>query len=115
MQPDETKPPLRFRKSRIAWSVFWGLACVLLIVLWVRSYRWTEIVILPISSSCSFELGHTPGTYGIGIITSAQPPQFIQLPIEDSAQPRDPQLPSPIWGKFVSTGGESVAFVPAWF
>ena len=29
---------MRFRKLRIAWSVVWGIACVLLIVLWVRSY-----------------------------------------------------------------------------
>src|SRR3954466_10399403 len=29
---------MRFRKLRIAWSAGWGLACVLLIVLWVRSY-----------------------------------------------------------------------------
>jgi hypothetical protein len=29
---------MKFRKLRIAWSVFWGLACLLLIVLWVRSY-----------------------------------------------------------------------------
>jgi|SRR4051794_1936312 hypothetical protein len=29
---------MRFRKLRIAWSVFWGLACVVLIALWVRSY-----------------------------------------------------------------------------
>ena len=28
---------MRFRKLRIAWSVFWGLAAVLLVVLWVRS------------------------------------------------------------------------------
>src|SRR3954470_12360641 len=42
MQPDNSKPPLRFRKLRIAWSVFWGLACVLLIVLWVRSYGWED-------------------------------------------------------------------------
>jgi hypothetical protein len=28
---------MRFRKLRIAWSVFLGLACVLVIVLWVRS------------------------------------------------------------------------------
>jgi hypothetical protein len=28
---------MRFRKLRIAWSVAWGIACVLLIVLWVRS------------------------------------------------------------------------------
>ncbi len=29
---------MRFRKLRIAWSVVWGVICVLLIVLWVRSY-----------------------------------------------------------------------------
>jgi hypothetical protein len=29
---------MRFRELRIAWSVFWGVATVLLIVLWVRSY-----------------------------------------------------------------------------
>jgi hypothetical protein len=29
---------MRFLKLRIAWSVVWGLAAVLLIVLWVRSY-----------------------------------------------------------------------------
>jgi hypothetical protein len=29
---------MRFRKLRIAWSVGWGIACVLLIALWIRSY-----------------------------------------------------------------------------
>lgn len=29
---------MRFRKLRTAWSVFWGMATVLLIVLWVQSY-----------------------------------------------------------------------------
>ena len=33
---------MRFRKLRIAWSVVWGLAAVLLIVLWVRSYWWVD-------------------------------------------------------------------------
>ncbi len=33
---------MRNQKLRIAWSVVWGLACVLLIVLWVRSYRWMD-------------------------------------------------------------------------
>jgi hypothetical protein len=33
-----------YRKLRIAWSVGWGFALVLLVVLWVRSYwRWDEI------------------------------------------------------------------------
>jgi hypothetical protein len=30
---------MRYRKLRIAWSVVWALAAVLLIVLWVRSYE----------------------------------------------------------------------------
>ena len=33
---------MRFRKLRIAWSVLCGMACVLLIVLWVRSYWFTD-------------------------------------------------------------------------
>jgi hypothetical protein len=37
----------RFRKLRIVWSVFWGLACVLLIVLGIRSYWHMDIVAIP--------------------------------------------------------------------
>src|SRR5438045_559825 len=33
---------MRFRKLRIAWSVMCGIICVLLIALWMRSYRWHE-------------------------------------------------------------------------
>src|SRR6187431_2373803 len=33
---------MRFRQLRIAWSVVWGVAAVLLIVLWVRSYWWID-------------------------------------------------------------------------
>ena len=35
---------MRFRKLRIAWSVFWGVAAVLLTVVWVRSYWWSDVV-----------------------------------------------------------------------
>jgi hypothetical protein len=35
---------MRFRKLRIAWSVGCGIACVLLICLWVRSYWWLDII-----------------------------------------------------------------------
>jgi|tagenome__1003787_1003787.scaffolds.fasta_scaffold19770994_1 hypothetical protein len=41
---------MRFRKLRIAWSVFWGLACILLIVLWVRSYFVYDTAYCPLSS-----------------------------------------------------------------
>src|SRR5689334_19264816 len=57
MQPDKTKPLLRFRKLRIAWSVFWGLACVLLIVLWVRSYWCSDVFNGPGKFSMSTENG----------------------------------------------------------
>lgn len=35
--------PTRYRKLRIAWSVWWGVVAVLLVILWVRSYRWYDI------------------------------------------------------------------------
>src|SRR3954464_13617438 len=35
---------MRFRKLRLAWSVFWGIACVLLIALWIRSYWHIDII-----------------------------------------------------------------------
>jgi hypothetical protein len=35
---------MRYRKLRIAWSVFWGFATVLLIMLWVRSYFYIDAV-----------------------------------------------------------------------
>ncbi len=39
---------MTYRKLRIAWSVGWGLAAVLLIVLWVRSYWIWDSVDAPI-------------------------------------------------------------------
>jgi hypothetical protein len=33
---------MKHRKLRIAWSVAWGVLCVLLIALWVRSYSGTD-------------------------------------------------------------------------
>jgi hypothetical protein len=46
---------MRYRKLRIAWSVLWGLACVLLIALWARSYwRWDTIGGVGPSSEYSF-------------------------------------------------------------
>ncbi len=41
---------MRYRKLRIAWSVGCGIACVLLILLWVRSY-WCEEAVLGVRES----------------------------------------------------------------
>jgi hypothetical protein len=33
---------MKYGKLRIAWSVAWGVVAVLLVVLWVRSYWWSD-------------------------------------------------------------------------
>ena len=33
---------MRYRKLRITWTVFCGIACVLLLALWARSYWWMD-------------------------------------------------------------------------
>ncbi len=38
---------VKHRKLRIAWSVAWGIVAVLLVMLWVRSYWWTDYLQLP--------------------------------------------------------------------
>jgi hypothetical protein len=35
---------MKYRKLRIALSTLCGIACVLLVVLWARSYRWCDVV-----------------------------------------------------------------------
>jgi hypothetical protein len=35
---------MKYRKLRIAWSVAWGVACLLLIALWARSYSFEDFV-----------------------------------------------------------------------
>jgi hypothetical protein len=35
---------MKYRKLRIAWSVGWGVLCLLLIVLWVRSDHWADAI-----------------------------------------------------------------------
>ena len=35
---------MKYRKLRIAFSVTCGIACVLLVVLWVRSYWWVDLL-----------------------------------------------------------------------
>ena len=34
---------MKYRKLRIAWSVAWGVVCLLLVALWVRSYYYQDV------------------------------------------------------------------------
>ena len=53
---------MRFRKLRIAFSATCLIACVLLILLWVRSYRVVDVVHWTISTS--FSVSSSPGVMG---------------------------------------------------
>jgi hypothetical protein len=126
MPLDNTKPLLRFRKLRIAWSVFWGVACVLLVALWVRSYSWADFSRCPLGTQKTLGLGSSGGrlflrTYpnnnartfttdsertvislptGWGRKTSAQRPAAnVKLPLfsYSSSQPYDADLMFPHW------------------
>src|SRR6185295_473373 len=52
---------MSFHKLRIAWSVVWGLAAVLLIVLWVRSYWWMDQLGSPWSRTRILMVGSLEG------------------------------------------------------
>jgi hypothetical protein len=51
---------MKFRKLRIAWLVFWGLACVLVIMLWVRSHARHDVVFGQLTSGLCFYLESSP-------------------------------------------------------
>jgi hypothetical protein len=57
---------MRFRKLRIAWSVMWGIAAVLLIALWVRSYWVYDVFGEAASAADEFSI-HSSGGY-IGVL-----------------------------------------------
>jgi hypothetical protein len=57
---------MRFRKLRIAWTVFCGIACVLLVVLWVRSYVTTDTLNVR-NQQHSFNCVSAYGEAGVGV------------------------------------------------
>jgi hypothetical protein len=68
---------MRFRKLRIAWSVAWGLACVLLIVLWVRSYwKWDFVIAVPFQGAETKGAESYTGTASLQSIDRNDPPHW---------------------------------------
>ena len=102
-----TRPRL-IHGLRIAWSVWWGILCVLLIVLWVRSYWWFDVArIDPIFKT--YSIGGQSGAGGLELdcvkYLSAPESYFqhrcVSLDILlDEVQKRGTPLPSRIWGGF---------------
>ena len=97
---------MKFRKLRIAWSVVCLVACVLLIVLWVRSYFACDTLQIYFNSQ-TFRLDHLHGVmYGRTTLSKNSGPDYWLL---DTGQPQR-------LGKthiFPTVGGFG-AFVPFW-
>ena len=70
--------PRLLRALRITWTAFWGIACLLLICLWVRSYSWVEIIHLPIVGNSGVNIGYVPGLFAVGTVNS-MPHQVVTL------------------------------------
>jgi hypothetical protein len=69
--------PRLIRGLRIAWSVAWGILCVLLILLWVRSYKIRDSVWLP-GSSYGLQINSLTGHFATFIVSRASPTsQFV--------------------------------------
>jgi hypothetical protein len=73
----EAKPPLRLRKLRIAWSAVWGIAAVLLIVLWVRSYFSNDNVLLRLWRTHLIELDSQEGSFLTQLWIHPTPPPTV--------------------------------------
>jgi hypothetical protein len=58
------------RYLRIAWSVGCVVVCVLLIVLWVRSYWWLNLIKGPLTPSKTLVLTSSNGFFTVGTLSS---------------------------------------------
>ena len=108
---------MRFRKLRIAWSVVCGIACVLLLVLWVRSYwNWDCINV------------QFPGPYWIGahslsgiVVAGGQARQNLPSAWEWWASLGDVPIPRDPYNSYFGFGyknwglGYFSVYVPYWF
>jgi len=94
---------MRFRKLRIAWSVVCGIACALLIVLWVRSFWWVSAFDANVAVRCHLIVLALPGGLGLSIEGSSELPPWRLLNREttqwmsDQARSGRPYL-NRIWG-----------------
>ena len=109
---------MKYRKLRIAWSVGWGILCLLLIVLWVRSYWRTDSVQIPCWHKYFFVISGEGLLYANPTFNSAQEPGFsvttkpIKIPllfVNDRSRYRDCY-----WVRSVTWLGTTMIYVPYW-
>jgi hypothetical protein len=106
---------MRYRKLRIAWSVVWGLAAVLLIVLWVRNYWVVDELTAPVTTQHFITSGSVPGAVAIGWGKGTRNWKIIQPLTQDWRDATGDDVPSPVWFGVTRRGGFVAVWMPSWF
>jgi hypothetical protein len=108
---------MKFRKLRIAFSAACGVLCLLLIALWLRSYRWNDQFSIHLSDSRVIGPNSFSGRLSFGICTS--PDAKFMWPAGLNSEPiiNQPPVPNFSFGRMTGTPPRTVDFVwvPYWF
>jgi hypothetical protein len=109
-------PRRRFRKLRISWSVGWGLACLLLVVLWAVSYDTHATTDpYPITSTNDIAVEFFRGRIA-AILGPTLPPNTLPLFLLDYPKQNGNRLPGVAGFAMLSVPKlGSVLMVPTWF
>jgi hypothetical protein len=103
---------MRFRKLRIAWSMAWGIACVLVVILWVRTQYAIDSFCGPLPGSAWFGVMSRHG--GVGLLISQKGIQHWHIetrPIEDVPLPYQTALG---FVQYLASPGTFRIRVPYW-
>jgi hypothetical protein len=106
---------MRFRKLRITWSVGWGIAGVLLIVLWVRSDTIRDSVFWP-SSSLGTEINSMKGHVVLFIKSDSFTGDRIKIRHEKITPNDESRVKRGILGFFYGTQPQAIKIhIHFWF
>ena len=85
---------MKYRKLRIAWSVAWGVACLLLVALWVRSYWWHDVVACGFTSKDGIRIDSTNGVLTLAHISvNGFPGTFVEWKVTSIWSPSQGLFP----------------------
>jgi hypothetical protein len=90
--------PLRFRRTRIGLSVFFGVATVALCMLWVRSYSWYDLWHAAKVGNRHLEFASVPGHLSISFAADPSPTYIASFAAGPTSayNPREPLWSRPV-------------------
>jgi hypothetical protein len=89
MANEASTPRPRFRRSKIAFTAFCGIGCVLMTLWWARSFRWWDECSLRLTNSEFVNFTSADGRMVI-YFDRARLPQAVEFNIEPVAKHRSP-------------------------